>query len=83
MKKRRFKLTVKYTINAVIACLCVSVWLQLWAADLTLDEATRQLQQQVGGQVLSAETVELKGIRFYKIKILLHPGKIKVFQIRP
>lgn len=51
---------------------------------LTLEQATARLHAKVGGRVLGAKTVVVEDVgRVYEIKVLLKPGKVKVFWVSP
>jgi len=45
---------------------------------LSLDAAVRQVKQQTGGRILSAETVERNGNKVHRIKVLLPDGTVRV-----
>ncbi len=45
-----------------------------------LERATREVQQQTQGRILSAKTVRQKNM--YRIKVLMPSGKVKVYERR-
>lgn len=45
---------------------------------LSLDAAVRQVRQQTGGRILSAETVQRNGKRLHRIKVLLPDGTVRI-----
>lgn len=45
---------------------------------MSLDAAVRQVKQQTGGRILSAETVSRNGDRIHRIKVLLPDGTVRV-----
>lgn len=45
---------------------------------MSLDAAVRQVKQQTGGRILSAETIERNGNRVHRIKVLLPDGTVRV-----
>jgi hypothetical protein len=47
----------------------------------TLNEATQSIKHKTGGRILSANTIEKDGQRFYEIKVLLPSGKVRIFRI--
>lgn len=47
-----------------------------------LDQAVRQVEQQTGGQVLSAETRRSDSGVTYRIKVLTPNGKVRIINIR-
>lgn len=52
------------------------------AEESALETVIKQLQAKVGGEVISAEEVVEKQIKYYRIKMLLSPGRVKVFRIK-
>jgi uncharacterized membrane protein YkoI len=48
---------------------------------ISLNTAVKQVKQQTGGRVLTAETVTRKGNKVYRIKVLLPDGTVKVMYI--
>lgn len=53
-----------------------STWLA--GNGLSLDAAVRQVKQQTGGRILSAETITRDGQRIHRIKVLLPDGTVRV-----
>lgn len=49
----------------------------------TLNEAVSRIEQQMGGEVLSAEQVHHRGSLMYRIKLLLPQGRIKIVNVYP
>ena len=52
-------------------------WL-LASNGMSLDAAVRQVRQQTGGRILSAETVQGNGGRIHRIKVLLPDGTVRI-----
>lgn len=50
---------------------------------LSLAQAADKLRSRVGGRVLGAKVVEAEGRTVYEIKVLLKPGKVKVYWVDP
>ncbi|MGD8407609.1 MAG: hypothetical protein PVF21_03225 [Thiohalophilus sp.] len=48
---------------------------------MTLDAAVRQVKQQTGGRILSAETITRNGKKMHRIKVLLPDGTVRVMMI--
>ena len=48
---------------------------------LSLNAAVRQVQQETGGKVLAAKTIEANKGKVHKIKVLLPNGRVKTFMI--
>lgn len=48
---------------------------------ISLDTAVKQVKQQTGGRVLTAETVTRNGNKVHRIKVLLPDGTVKVMYI--
>jgi hypothetical protein len=48
---------------------------------ISLNTAVKQVKQQTGGRVLTAETVTRKGHKVHRIKVLLPDGTVKVMYI--
>jgi len=51
------------------------------ARGTSLNEAVQQVQQQTGGRVLSAETVNQGGRRVHRIKVLTPSGQVRVVTV--
>lgn len=51
------------------------------AGDKTLKQAIQQVRKQTGGRILDATTVEIKGKRVHRIKVLTPDGRVKVITI--
>lgn len=52
-------------------------------ADLSLDEVTKKIRKRTKGKILRAKKIK-KGDRvFYKIRVLLPNGKVKIFSVDP
>lgn len=72
---------------SLMLCLCLSPIaanaadpVPRWIAGsgLSLDAAVRQVKQQTGGRILSAETVTRDGKRYHRIKVLLPDGTVRI-----
>ncbi len=48
---------------------------------ISLDQATEQVRRQTGGRILSAETVDKKGRRVHRIKVLTPDHKVVIREI--
>lgn len=48
---------------------------------MSLDAAVRQVRQQTGGRILSAETITRDGKKMHRIKVLLPDGTVRVMMI--
>jgi hypothetical protein len=48
---------------------------------MSLDAAVRQVKQQTGGRILSAETITRNGKKMHRIKVLLPDGTVRVMMI--
>lgn len=48
---------------------------------MSLDAAVRQVKQQTGGRILSAETITRDGKKMHRIKVLLPDGTVRVMMI--
>ena len=47
----------------------------------SLEQAVIQVQQQTGGRVLTAETVNQNGRQVHRIKVLLPNGIVRIFNV--
>jgi len=57
-----------------------SPFIQLASNGMSLDTAVRQVKQQTGGRILSAETVSRNGKRIHRIKVLLPDGTVRIMR---
>lgn len=76
-------------LSAIVLLVCCSLlpvpvsaahsspWL-LAGSGMSLDAAVRQVRQQTGGRILSAETVQSNGGRIHRIKVLLPDGTVRI-----
>jgi hypothetical protein len=53
----------------------------LAANGVSLDAAVKQVRQQTGGRILTADTVTRNGNKVHRIKVLLPDGTVKVMYI--
>jgi uncharacterized membrane protein YkoI len=53
------------------------------APDLSLDQATREIQQETGARVLSAEHRRRKGRTWYRFKLLTPKGRVQQVWVDP
>ncbi|HWU51475.1 MAG TPA: hypothetical protein VN153_01545 [Tahibacter sp.] len=51
------------------------------AAQLTLEDAVEQVQQEIQGRVLKAEEVTIGKKKLYRIKLLTRDGRVQVVKI--
>jgi len=51
------------------------------ANGVSLDAAVKQVKQQTGGRILTADTVTRNGNKVHRIKVLLPDGTVKVMYI--
>lgn len=47
----------------------------------SLDHAVAQVRRETGGRILSAETVEKKGKRVHRIKVLTADNKVRIVRV--
>jgi len=67
--------------NALILLLTLSFATPLLArGDMSLDQAVRQAREKSNGRVISAETQESNGRRYYNIRILTNDGKVRRYR---
>jgi uncharacterized membrane protein YkoI len=48
---------------------------------ISLDEAARRVAKRTGGRVLAAQTVQRGGQTYYEIRVLVDPGRVRVFRV--
>jgi len=48
---------------------------------VSLNQAVQQVQQQTGGRILSADTVNRGGRRVHRIKVLTPSGQVRVYTV--
>lgn len=47
----------------------------------SLDQAVAQVRKQTGGRILSAETVQKKGRKVHRIKVLTRDNKVRIIHV--
>lgn len=47
----------------------------------SLDQATAQVRRETGGRILSAETVQIRGRKVHRIKVLTRDHKVRIVHI--
>ena len=48
---------------------------------LSLDQAVSRVQRETGGHVLSAEVIQEKGVVFFRVKVLLPSGRVRIIYL--
>jgi len=51
--------------------------------EMSLDDAVEMVQRETGGRVLSADRVERDGRTWYRIRVLVAEGKVRVYRVDP
>jgi len=70
-------------IKTTLLCLLLSTSQMTLAQNQTISpgEAAARVQQEVGGRILSVETIQRKNKTFYRIKVLTRKGVVRVMRV--
>lgn len=85
---------IRFCLAVLLLCLPLSAATlsQQWQAagavqvadiELSLDEAVEMVRRKTGGRVLSADRVERDGRTWYRIRVLVAEGKVRVYRVDP
>lgn len=66
----------RYTVLIALAAISAPT-----AAQLSLEDAVEQVQQEIQGRVLKAEEVTIGKKKLYRIKLLTRDGRVQVVKI--